>query len=29
MATPLEAVPSALAPEVRGAQGWQAGTHGG
>jgi uncharacterized peroxidase-related enzyme len=29
LATPLEAVPSALASEVLGARGWQAGKHGG
>ena len=28
LATPLEAVPSALATEVLGAQGWQPGQHG-
>lgn len=29
LATPLEPVPSALATEVLGAQGWQPGQHGG
>ena len=29
MATPLEAVPTALARDVLGAQGWDPGKHGG